>query len=120
VICGNIHDEVKHKPQIIRHSSPIGRLETNPITSTYYFSGTLTDGAYFFDTNRNDLSFFTSLSDTLYLDLISAGNTTQLDGYNNQHFNDKCKTAPAQAPVKLTARTDSGLIYIHGIVMGSR
>jgi hypothetical protein len=123
VICGNIHDEVKYKYQIISHDKPIARLEINPITSTFYFTGTLTsdgsskDGVYRFDTNRGDLSFFTSLPNALHLDLISAGNTTQVDGYNNQHFSDKCKTAPAQAPITLTARAERGLIYIHGIMM---
>lgn len=115
VICGAISDEVKYNYQVNQHDDQIARLELNVITATKYFSGTLADGVYQFQTNSGNLSFFTNVPNALHLDLVSGGQSSQLDGFTNQHFDQKCNGAPNKPAISFTAQTDSGSIYIHGI-----
>lgn len=117
-ICGVIHGPGPYDYHIESTTFQFGRLEISPaLTTTFFFTGTLTPTYYRFDTTRPQLSLFAPRSQAIHIytaaDLaqIAAG-TVPVDADCAVALQTDLSQAPA---VVIHMRSDSGRIFLHHI-----
>ena len=117
-ICGFIYGNGPYDYHVENTTAKMGRIEVSPaLTITYFYTGTLADTYYRFDTNQTYVSFFTPVPQSIHI-----YTSAQL----NQIFAGKESIAPdcqaaldalSTTATTVTLKTDRGPILIQHIRM---
>jgi hypothetical protein len=82
-----------------------------------YVSGTLSADAYYFFTDRSDVTFHTPFPQAIHILAENRRSSADVDRPGQPLGVSECSTPLPETDVRFTARTNSGLIYIHHILM---
>jgi hypothetical protein len=117
-ICGFIYSSGPYDYHVENTSASTGRIEVTPVvTGTYFYTGTLDDAFYRFDTNQTQIAFYSPVSQSIHI--YTSAQLNRIKAGQEKIVPD-CEAAlndPALGAVVLNLKTDRGPITIQHIRM---
>jgi hypothetical protein len=117
-ICGFIYGNGPYDYHVENTAANTGRIEVSPaLTITYFYTGTLTDTYYRFDTNQTYVSFFTPVPQSIHI--YTAAQLNQIIA-GKESIASECAAALdalSSTVATVTLKTDRGPITIQHIRM---
>jgi hypothetical protein len=117
-ICGFIHSSGPYDYHVENTSASTGRIEISPVmTGTYFYTGTLHDAYYRFETNQTQIAFYSPVPQSIHI--YTAAQLNRIKAGQEKIATDCEAALNALSPdaVVLNLKTERGPITIQHIRM---